>query len=97
MSAFTDPAAAQDALRPVRNFLSLLSGATADQTWAWQDAYAVNTTGQFATRGPNGIAVEGQPYIIGTVQQAATNQQTAGVPAWLLIAGAVALVLVLKG
>jgi len=64
MSAINDPAAAQDALRPLRNFVSLLSGATQDQTSADSDAYALNMPGGFMAQGPNGIAVEGKPITL---------------------------------
>ena len=54
----------QDTLRPVRNFISLLSGATSDQTYGDTDAYACGYPGQFAVQGPTGVAQEGQPVVI---------------------------------
>ena len=63
MAKAQDPAQAQDQLRPVRQFISLLAGATGDQTYAGYDSYAVNPSGQFYAQGPNGVAVEGQPIV----------------------------------
>lgn len=55
--------ARQDELRPVRQFLSLVSGLTGEQTYGGQDYLASNTPGQFAAYGPYGQAVEGQPIM----------------------------------
>ena len=85
MGVMTDPAAAQDALRPLRNFVSLLSGAAGEQTWAEADAYAVNPPGQLYTQGPNGIAIEGKPITV-----APASGQKQGIPPWLILAGVVA-------
>lgn len=63
MAQAQDPAQQQDQLRPVRQFISLLAGATGDQTYSGQDGYAVNPSGQFLSQGPNGVVVEGQPIV----------------------------------
>lgn len=72
----------QDELRPVRQFLSLLSGLSGDQTYGNTDPVAYNTPGQFSSYGPTGQAVEGQPII--------TYSPTAGmtVSPFILLAGA---------
>lgn len=70
-TSYADQIAAQDSLRPIRNFVSLLSGAVNDQTWAGEDAYAVNTPGRVQVQGPNGVAVEGKPVIVATAAPAA--------------------------
>lgn len=54
----------QDSLRSIRNFLSLVNGATQDQSWSGQDGVAVNSPGQVGVQGPNGVAVEGQPVTL---------------------------------
>lgn len=82
-ASYLDPAQAQDNLRPVRNFVSLLAGAVNDQSWAGQDGYAVNMPGQVQVQGPNGVAVEGKPYVI------ASPAQAPGFPPLLLALGAV--------
>lgn len=51
----------QDALRPLRNFVNLLSGVVNDQSWAGQDSTAYNTPYQYQTVSPYGSSVEGQP------------------------------------
>lgn len=53
----------QDELRPVRQFLSLVSGLTSDQTYGDADYAGVNQPGQFSNYGPYGQAVEGQPIM----------------------------------
>lgn len=53
----------QDELRPVRQFLSLVSGITGDQSYGYVDGLGVNPPGQFQTYGPYGQAVEGQPIM----------------------------------
>lgn len=58
---YVDPATQQDQLRPVRQFISLLSGFTGDQNYANEDLYAVNTPGQFYVTTPAGTSVEGKP------------------------------------
>ena len=56
----------QDALRPVRNFVSLLSGAVGDQTFAETDGMVYGPTGQFGVQGPNGVSIEGKPVMVAT-------------------------------
>lgn len=51
--------AQQDALRPLRNFVTLLSGVVTDQSWAKQDGYAYNPAYQYQTVGSTGNAIEG--------------------------------------
>lgn len=63
-ASYYDTVQAQDNLRPVRNFVSLLAGAVNEQTWAGEDAYPVSVPGQVQVRGPNGYAVEGKPAVI---------------------------------
>lgn len=63
-ATYVDPVQAQDQLRPVRNFISLLSGAVNEQTWAGEDAYPANVPGQVQVRGPYGYAVEGKPAVV---------------------------------
>ena len=53
----------QDELRPVRQFLSLVSGISGDQSYSGTDSMGVNAPGQFSTYGPYGQAVEGQPLM----------------------------------
>lgn len=53
----------QDELRPYRQFLSLVSGITGEQTYSGADQVGYNPTGQFVSTGPYGAAVEGQPII----------------------------------
>ncbi len=89
---YMDPVQQQDSLRPFRNFVSFLSGATADQTYAETDAYAVNYPRQFATQGPNGVALEGQPVVIA----APSGAGPAFPPVLLVGAAVVAAVLLLK-
>lgn len=63
-ASYIDPVQAQDNLRPVRNFVSLLAGATNEQTWAGEDLWPVNVPGQVTVRGPSGYAVEGKPAVV---------------------------------
>jgi hypothetical protein len=53
----------QDELRPYRQFLSLVSGVTGDQSYNDMDSYGANPTGQFTSVGPYSSAVEGQPIV----------------------------------
>lgn len=55
--------AEQDKQRTARSFISFLGGALGvqDQSWAGEDAYAVNRPGQFTTISPYGQSVEGLP------------------------------------
>lgn len=77
----------QDQLRSVRNFLSFVSGATHDQSYAEEDGYAVNRPGGIYVQGPNGIAMQGQPVIVAPP----AGHREAGIPGivWLGIAAAV--------
>lgn len=69
MADTTTQTAQQDALRTVRQFISGLYSSGSDQTYAGQDAYAVNQPYQYQTIGSNGaVAVEGA---------AVSNAQTA--------------------
>lgn len=56
-----DATAQQDALRPLRQFVGLLSVLTNEQTWANADQYATNQPYQYQAIGPTGVAVEGAP------------------------------------
>lgn len=59
-----DLIAQQDQLRTMRQFVSLVAGATGqDQTLSGTDFAAVSAPGQFSTVGPYGTAVEGQPIM----------------------------------
>lgn len=62
----------QDELRPMRQFMSLVSGLSGEQTYGAGDGTAPNTPGQFSVYGPYGQAIEGQPVM-------AYNQSTGGV------------------
>lgn len=54
--------AQQDALRPLRVFVGMLSGAAnADQSFAGQDGTSWNVPGAYQAVGPNGYSVEGKP------------------------------------
>ena len=59
--AIVDAQQQQDALRPLRQFVTLLSNVMNDQTWAGQDAYAVNAPAPYQVMGPNGYSIEGRP------------------------------------
>ena len=88
-----NPAQVQDSLRSVRNFLSLISGATSDQPNPYQDGLATGGPGQFQVTGPNGqVAIEGQPLIH---TQAPENQPNY-MPMMMLGMAAIVLVLILK-
>lgn len=81
----------QDELRPYRQFMSLLSGLTGEQTYSGADQNTGNPTGQFVSVGPYGTSVEGQPIV--------TYSPTGGVtmaPVVLLIGLGVAAILLLK-
>ena len=65
-----DATAAQDALRPYRNFINVLAGVVNDQSYPGQDGIAVNGTYQYQVIGPNGVAVEGSPYYVPTPSNA---------------------------
>ncbi|MGM9480307.1 hypothetical protein ACS5PN_03845 [Roseateles sp. NT4] len=87
----------QDTLRPIRNFVSLLAGATADQTYADADYWAGNPSGQFVSQSPNGMtAREGQPVYV----QASATATSAGIrtssPEVLWLLAAVAAYMFLK-
>lgn len=86
----------QDSLRPVRNFVSLLAGATADQTYADYDLWAANVPGQFVAQNPwGGVSQEGQPVLI----QATAGSQGAALSAsspLVLVGLAVVAYLLLK-
>lgn len=86
MGVMTDPVAAQDALRPLRNFVSLLSGAAGDQTYAETDSVAASFPAQSFVQGPNGVSIEGKPVTV-----APPGGKREGVPAWLLLVGLVGL------
>ena len=47
----------------MRQFLSLVSGLSGEQTYGSGDSSAPNTPGQFSVYGPYGQAVEGQPVM----------------------------------
>jgi len=51
----------QDALRPLRQFVGLLTTVANDQSWAYQDSYAYNQPYQYQVIGATGSAIEGQP------------------------------------
>ncbi len=89
---YIDPVQQQDGLRPFRNFVSFLSGAVSDQTYAETDGYAVNYPRQFSTQGPNGVALEGQPVVLA----APAGAQPAIPPVLLVGAVVVAAVMLLK-
>ncbi len=72
------PAPQQDALRSVRNFVSLLSGATGDQTYAETDSSASNPSGRFMAQGPNGVTVEGQPVTLQRPESAGVSVSPMG-------------------
>ena len=62
----------QDELRPVRMFVSLLSGALAnDQTYAEEDNGVGTRPGQYQTVTPFGVSVEGRP--VSNLQNAAVT------------------------
>ncbi|MBN8506133.1 MAG: hypothetical protein J0L58_16840 [Burkholderiales bacterium] len=77
-------AAAQDNLRPLRNFVGFLSGAVNDQSWAGSDGYAVSPPGQFYSQtAAGGVAIEGRPALL-----VAPGGQQGGIPPLFLLAGA---------
>lgn len=53
--------AQQDALRPLRNFVNLLSGLAGEQSYAHADGTPWNSPYQYQTIGPTGYAIEGAP------------------------------------
>jgi hypothetical protein len=53
----------QDELRPYRQFMSLVSGISGEQTYSGADGVGYNPTGQFVSTGPYSQAVEGQPIV----------------------------------
>jgi hypothetical protein len=55
----------QDALRPLRQFVNLLTMVTNDQSWANVDNGGYNQPNQYQTVGQYGAAVEGTPISIG--------------------------------
>ena len=57
-------AATQDALRPFRQFVSLISGIVGEQTWASQDGYAGSMPYGYQSIGPYGWSVEGAPVSV---------------------------------
>lgn len=81
----------QDQLRSVRQFVSLLAGATGqDQTLSGTDFAAVNAPGQFSSVGPYGTAVEGQPIISYSKAQGMTIAPAVvlvglGLAAWFML------------
>lgn len=88
-----NPAQQQDSLRSVRNFLSLISGATSDQPNPYTDSYATGIPGQFQVTGTNGqVATEGQP----TIQSHAPENQPNYMPMMMLGMAAIVLVMILK-
>lgn len=76
--------AEQDKQRTARSFISFLGGALGvqDQSWAGEDAYALNRPNQYTTISPYGQSVEGLPI---------SNQQATvlglSLPMLLLIGG----------
>lgn len=83
-----DPATVNDQLRPVRQFISLLSGLNGDQTFATEDQYAINPSSQFQVTGPGGTSTEGKP-----------NGNAGGAmqfPPALIVLGLVAAYLIIK-
>lgn len=66
-----DLAAQQDALRPVRQFVNLLSGVLNDQTWSTQDARVYSPPGGYQSVGAYGASMEGTPVRIAGTQSAA--------------------------
>ena len=81
----------QDELRPYRQFMSLVSGLTGDQTYSGADQTGANPTGQFVSVGPYGTSVEGQPIVTYSPNSGVTMA-----PVVLLIGLGVAAILLLK-
>lgn len=81
----------QDELRPYRQFMSLVSGLSGEQTFGNADYVASNAPGQFSTYGPYGQAVEGQPLMSYNQSQGVTLA-----PVLLLAGVALAAFLLLK-
>lgn len=75
----------------MRQFLSLVSGLSGEQTYGSGDATAPNTPGQFAVYGPYGQAVEGQPLMAYNQTQGMTIA-----PVLLLAGAALVAFLLLK-
>jgi hypothetical protein len=53
----------QDALRPLRAFISAVNAGLNDQSYAGADGYAYNRPFQFSSVGPYGTSVEGLPVV----------------------------------
>lgn len=82
----------QDELRPYRQFMSLVSGITGDQTYGGADQNTGNPTGQFTSMGPYGSSVEGQPI----VTYSPNNGTVSIAPVVLLIGLGIAAIVLLK-
>ena len=82
----------QDELRPYRQFMSLVSGITGEQTYSGADTVGYNPTGQFVSTGPYGAAVEGQPIVTYSTNTGAVSIA----PVALLIGLGVVAVLLMK-
>ena len=82
----------QDELRPYRQFMSLVSGISGEQTYSGADTASANSTGQFVSTGPYGTAVEGQPIVTYSPQSGAVSIA----PVVLLIGLGVAAFVLLK-
>lgn len=90
-SLVATPEEEQDALRPVRQFIQLLSGIASDQSYAGEDGRLWNPANQFRVLGPQGTAVEGRAVIVGTTAGGGLVLSPglvligAGLAAWLLL------------
>jgi hypothetical protein len=83
----------QDSLRPIRNFIAVLSGAAAEQSTSGQDCYVINPPGQFSVQGPNGVSQEGRPVL--TVNTTPSGNVGIKADPWLLGGLAVAAYLLM--
>ncbi len=54
----------QDALRPLRQFVNLLTMVSSDQSWANTDGAAYTMPNQYQVVGQHGAAIEGTPISI---------------------------------
>lgn len=68
----------QDALRPARSFINTLAGLVNEQSYAYQDAYAVNQPMQYQIIGNNGAAIEGTPYYTAPTNALGSNRLLIG-------------------
>jgi hypothetical protein len=81
----------QDAMRPLRQFVGMLSAVVNDQSWANTDNSAYNVPGQYQTVGQYGTAVEGTPISIAKNGSVALSSNVV-----MLVIGAAAVYFFLK-